>query len=1697
MCITRKRYKNKKFFASLWGMLFFLSGIWILLIPQKVLSQNIESSKLKVSINNISLNRDLEVHGLIADFPFPILTIITVLDSTGMPVPGLANTSRWLRQDEITEIGLPVSDIWQPLLEYHDENHDLPLESDIKVQQPQPLITEIREETSIPIRTMLVMDASWSMRNEIVNAIEGARIFVRMMRSNDDVGIVIFDDQILTLQPITADTNQLMSVLNAAKARGRTGLYDALLVAINQLKDASGKRAIIVYADGEDNASKHTVKDVIDSALYHNTSIFTIAYGTGANPDTLEYLSDSTGGLFFQTDSSQNIEEIYMRLSRLIHNFYVMAHTSTDPARNNTWRIVDLTVNTPSGLGGGTGKYFVEGAVEFSDVSIALSAVTDTFLVQNNDTLQATRPGKNIQYQIRVRNLESEIANDLKIVHILPEQVEFVSASETPGQFHSQTLNWEFSELAPGSEMAIQINVFLPDSDFPHLMQLRSQAHVYTANDSSLQNNSAIDSITVLNPPKPPVEPKFDLALTQVVNTDSTIFVNGDSIKVILPGQQFGYRLQIQNMGPVIAHQIKLWDISPDSVNIFDFTRPFSSQSGDTLFWLIDSLEVGQQMVVDFKARLADSVLSDSFQVINRSGLFARLDSLPENNFAETTILAIPYSPDVDVSVLQFVETDSFAVISGDTVHYAKAGETYQYFIRIQNPSKGVARNIFITDSIPEFVSVGNFNYQPVQNVNRIVTWEINQLLPDSTFLLTFDAAVPVTMPIGENFLINKIMIQAENESAAFLGNNSVVDTVINIEPEPVPPVDIAVIQATKTDSFAVIAGDTIRYAKSGETYHYLLRIQNPSKRVAQNIVVTDSLPEFVTVSNFNRPPVQNANRKIIWEISQLLPDSMLQITFDATVPVTMPVGENLLINQVQIQAQNEDNANLNNNSAVDTVVNLQSPPRPAVDIAVLQFVKTDSFTIIAGDTIRYAESGEKYRYHLRIQNPSEWTAQNIVVTDSIPAFVTVANFNFPPVQNGNRKVIWEINQLLAKSDIQIEFDATVPVSMPVGKNLLINQVKIQAQNEDITNLNNNSVVDTVFNIQSQQPSPVDVSVTQFTKTDSFNVADGDTVHYAKSNETYQYQILIQNLSQGVARNIIVTDSLPAFVTTNSYNFPPSQNANRKLIWEINQLLPDSAFLIRFTATLPALMPLGQNFLINQVRIQAQNEDQEYLGNNSVTDTVFNIQGQPPRPVDIAVTQFTKTDSFVVIAGDTAHYAKSGETYQYHILVQNPSEGVARNMVVTDSIPEFVTVGNFNRQPVQNAKRKLIWEISQLLPDSIFSIRFDAMVPIGMPLGENLLINRIQISAQNETEEYRNNNAVIDTVYNIQSEPPVDISITQLTKTDSFTVSSGDTIRYAKSGETYQYRILIQNPSEGVARNIVVTDSIPDYIVTSNFSRQTTQNANRIVTWEISELMPDSMLLIRFDATLPVVMPVGENLLVNRVRIQAQNESSLYLNNNNAADTVYNIQAQLPVEDLVVTIGTLPSKVEVGEPISIEIQVSNPVQSWDLWVYLANSEIEKNFADELTSTLRIEPGIKFTLPVKYTNTRLYSTAENEEIIFELIITDIFGNTSRASTSVQIHSNNDFVLDRNVYQPESEESLGINFKLSTNRQATLDVYDLAGSHIIQLSDAFYLAGWNTYYWNGWTQNGMKVGSGLYLITLKSDQYNAYKKVMIVR
>jgi len=196
-------------------------------------------------------------------------------------------------------------------------------------------------------------------------------------------------------------------------------------------------------------------------------------------------------------------------------------------------------------------------------------------------------------------------------------------------------------------------------------------------------------------------------------------------------------------------------------------------------------------------------------------------------------------------------------------------------------------------------------------------------------------------------------------------------------------------------------------------------------------------------------------------------------------------------------------------------------------------------------------------------------------------------------------------------------------------------------------------------------------------------------------------------------------------------------------------------------------------------------------------------------------------------------------------------------------------------------------------------------------------------------------------------------------------------------------------------------------------------------------------------------------------------------------------------------IEAVPTLVTVGNPVRVQVMVDNPVALWDLWVYLADGEIDSSYGDAFVQKTVLVPDKWYQIDPDYKPSRLTTTAKQEIIKFEIRILDEYGNSAKAETGVMVHEANDLSLDRNTYEPDIQEPLQIRFRLSSSRSARLDLYDIAGRHISMLTEEVFPSGWTTYYWNGLTNEGVKVGSGVYIVTLLSDDYKDWKKFMIVR
>lgn len=176
-------------------LLFFVYSLWpIPTQAQTSLQRSFFDDSVTVSVSNISIGNQFSLRGLTADFPYPVLSTISVVDSRGNPIFGLADTSRWLGPEDVAQIGLPISEIWQPILEYHRDAPAFPPDPNVFNQSPPPLFTEVVETGFLPTSTMLVMDVSGSMVEEIDDTKSGARLFVDLLQSPYQVGIVQFSD---------------------------------------------------------------------------------------------------------------------------------------------------------------------------------------------------------------------------------------------------------------------------------------------------------------------------------------------------------------------------------------------------------------------------------------------------------------------------------------------------------------------------------------------------------------------------------------------------------------------------------------------------------------------------------------------------------------------------------------------------------------------------------------------------------------------------------------------------------------------------------------------------------------------------------------------------------------------------------------------------------------------------------------------------------------------------------------------------------------------------------------------------------------------------------------------------------------------------------------------------------------------------------------------------------------------------------------------------------------------------------------------------------------------------------------------------------------------------------------------------------------------------------------------------------------
>ena len=187
----------------------------------------------------------------------------------------------------------------------------------------------IKDETIIQhgkgYELSLILDVSGSMRESnkigIVKSI--VQEFIEA-RKDDKLALSVFGDFAYVAVPLTFDKNSLLDLLSRLDAgvagAHQTALYEALYLSSNIFKTSTSKNKIaILLTDGMDNAGTIPIDVAIRTAQKYQIKVYTIGVGGSGdyNPNVLQTIAKETGGIFFEANTKQRLEEIYHQIDSL------------------------------------------------------------------------------------------------------------------------------------------------------------------------------------------------------------------------------------------------------------------------------------------------------------------------------------------------------------------------------------------------------------------------------------------------------------------------------------------------------------------------------------------------------------------------------------------------------------------------------------------------------------------------------------------------------------------------------------------------------------------------------------------------------------------------------------------------------------------------------------------------------------------------------------------------------------------------------------------------------------------------------------------------------------------------------------------------------------------------------------------------------------------------------------------------------------------------------------------------------------------------------------------------------------------------------------------------------------------------------------------------------------------------------------
>jgi len=275
-----------------------------------------------------------------------VVLSFTITDNKGHYINGLQPKDFRILEDGIPQKLSSFAEGNKPPLEVQPDGSVRPMQITEQVK------VEGRPDAVVGTNVFVLFDTSNYMYRGFVYASDAIADFVRGLDRADSVAVYTYSRNLTRAASLTKERNDAVSGLRSAVAGDDSALYNCLLLTLRDAARVPGRKVVIVFSNGPDNASMVAPDDVRAVAEDEGIPIYVISTNEvtkdPVSSNVFKRISTGTGGKSYFAKTWQKQVEAFEAIREDLGNSYTVTYyPQTNP--NEGFRKISVEVLSDAG----------------------------------------------------------------------------------------------------------------------------------------------------------------------------------------------------------------------------------------------------------------------------------------------------------------------------------------------------------------------------------------------------------------------------------------------------------------------------------------------------------------------------------------------------------------------------------------------------------------------------------------------------------------------------------------------------------------------------------------------------------------------------------------------------------------------------------------------------------------------------------------------------------------------------------------------------------------------------------------------------------------------------------------------------------------------------------------------------------------------------------------------------------------------------------------------------------------------------------------------------------------------------------------------------------------------------------------------------------------------------------------------------